>query len=209
MAHLLFLFSVTFAAAFAASALPGLLNMNAAKTSVEKGKRSGVVFSCGVSSTIMMQACVAVLLSRFIYENPEVIDILLKVALGVFALLSVYFFIAARRKKTVKQPTVKISHSNNFFKGVLLAILNLLTIPYYSALTAGWHEAGWMVFRASDIIAFVSAAGAGTFSILYLYVFFFNRLETKTRRFSKNANYILGGLLLVLCIIIFMRILYR
>ena len=93
MTHILILFFVTFSAAFMATVPPGLLNMNAAKTSVEKGKLNGVIFSLGVSSMIMVQAYIAVLISKFLYKNPEVIDLLLKIAIAVFAFFAIYFFI--------------------------------------------------------------------------------------------------------------------
>ena len=85
MSHLLILFFATYSAAFMATVPPGLLNMNAAKTSVEKGKLNGIVFSLGVSTMIMVQAYIAVYISKFLYNNPEIIDILLKVAIVVFA----------------------------------------------------------------------------------------------------------------------------
>ena len=43
MTHVLILFFATFSEAFMATVPPGLLNMNAAKVSVEKGKLNGVV----------------------------------------------------------------------------------------------------------------------------------------------------------------------
>ena len=209
MTHVLILFFATFSAAFMATVPPGLLNMNAAKTSVEKGKLDGVIFSLGVSSMIMIQAYIAVLISKFLYRNPEVIDMLLKIALVVFAFFAVYFFITAKRNKKQKIAEVKVSRKNSFFKGILLAALNLLTIPYYSGLNAMWNEAGWIKFEAWDITTFVLAAGAGTFSVLYLYTFYFNKLETKTNRFSKNSNYILSALMLVLLVITLIRIFYK
>lgn len=209
MTHILILFFATFSAAFMATVPPGLLNMNAAKTSVEKGKLNGVIFSLGVSSMIMAQAYVAVMISKFLYRNPEVIDLLLKIALGVFAFFAVYFFITAKRKKGEKRKTVRPSKKNSFFKGMGLAAVNLLTIPYYSGLNAMWNEAGWIKFELNDTITFVLAAGMGTFSVLYLYTFYFNKLETKTNRFSKNSNYILSALMLILLIITLIRILYR
>ncbi|MCR9263933.1 MAG: LysE family transporter [Flavobacteriaceae bacterium] len=209
MTHIIILFFATFSAAFMATVPPGLLNMNAAKTSVEKGKLNGIVFSLGVSSMIMVQAYVAVLISKFLYKNPEVIDLLLKIALVVFAFFAVFFFVTAKRKKTKKMQKVKVSKKNSFYKGVLLAALNLLTIPYYSGLNAMWNEAGWIKFEAQDITTFVVAAGAGTFSVLYLYTFYFDKLETKTNRFSKNSNYILSALMLVLLVITLIRIFYR
>lgn len=209
MTHIIILFFATFSAAFMATVPPGLLNMNAAKTSVEKGKLNGIVFSLGVSSMIMVQAYVAVLISKFLYRNPEVIDLLLKIALVVFAFFAVFFFITAKRKKSKKMQKVKVSKKNSFYKGVLLAALNLLTIPYYSGLNAMWNEAGWIKFEAQDITTFVVAAGAGTFSVLYLYTFYFDKLETKTNRFSKNSNYILSALMLVLLVITLIRIFYN
>jgi len=209
MTHLLILSFATFSAAFMATVPPGLLNMNAAKISVEKGKLNGIVFSMGVSSMIMVQAYIAVLISKFLYKNPEVIDILLKIALVVFAFFAVYFFINAKRKKKEKIHQVNVSRKNSFFKGVLLAALNLLTIPYYSGLNAMWNEAGWIKFEVWDITTFVLASGTGTFSVLYLYTFYFNKLETKTNGFSKNSNYILSALMLVLLVITLIRIFYK
>jgi threonine/homoserine/homoserine lactone efflux protein len=208
MQHLLLLFFATFSAASVATIPPGLLNMNAAKTSVEKGKSKGVVFSLGVSSMIMVQAYIAVLISKFLYNNPDVIDILLKIALLVFALFAVYFFIKARQPKKKNQKVVQVSKRNSYLKGFLLAGVNLLTIPYYSGLNAMWNASGWIKFETTDILTFVLAAGLGTFSVLYLYVFYFNKLETKTDGFSKNANYILSGLMLVLFIITIFRLFY-
>ncbi len=209
MIHILILFFATFSAAFMATVPPGLLNMNAAKTSVEKGKLNGVVFSLGVSTMIMLQAYVAVWISKFLYNNPEVIDILLKIALGVFGFFAVYFFVVANRKNTTPKAEVRVSKKNSYFRGMLLDALNLLTIPYYSGLNAMWNEAGWIKFETADIVTFVFAAGMGTFSVLYLYTFYFNKLETKSNRFSKNSNYILGALMVLLVIITLIRILYR
>jgi hypothetical protein len=158
---------------------------------------------------IMVQAYIAVFISKFLYRNPEVIDILLKIAIAVFAIFAVYFFIMAKRNKKQQIKEVNLSKKNSFFKGVLLAALNLLTIPYYSGLNAMWNEAGWIKFEAQDITTFVVASGAGTFSVLYLYTFYFDKLETKTNRFSKNSNYILSALMVVLLVITLMRILYR
>ena len=206
MEHLLILFFATFSAAFMATVPPGLLNMNAAKTSVEKGKLNGIIYSLGVSSMIMVQAYIAVLISKFLHSNPEVIEVLLKIALCVFAFFAIYFFIAARRNTKKKVKIVKVSKRNSFFKGILLAAVNLLTIPYYSGVNIMWNASGWIKFEVWDIIVFVWAVGFGTFSVLYMYTIYFNKLENKTNRFSQNSNYILSVLMLVLFVITLFRI---
>ena len=209
MTHLIILFFATYSAAFMATVPPGLLNMNAAKTSVDKGKLNGIIFSLGVSTVIMAQAYVAVLISKFLYNNPEVIDILLKIAIGVFAFFAIFFFISARRNKEKKIRMVKVSKKNSYFKGMLLAALNLLTIPYYSGLNAMWNATGLIAFEIWDIATFVLAAGCGSFTVLYLYTFYFNKLEARTNSFSKNSNYILSLLMIILLAITIIRIFYR
>jgi len=206
MEHLLILFFVTFSAAFMATVPPGLLNMNAAKTSVDKGKLNGIIFSLGVSTMIMIQAIIAVYISKYLHKNPDVVEVLLKIAVLVFAVLAVYFFMAARNNKKKVVKAVNISKRNSFYKGMLLAALNLLTIPYYSGLNIMWNASGWIKFQAWDIVIFVLSAGCGTFSVLYMYTIYFNKLENKTNRFSKNSNYILSVLMLVLLVITVYRI---
>jgi threonine/homoserine/homoserine lactone efflux protein len=206
MTHLLILFFVTFSAAFMATVPPGLLNMNAAKTSVEKGKLNGIIFSLGVSTMIMIQAYIAVLISKYLHIHPEVVAVLLKIALVVFAFFCVYFFVLAKQNKPKKQKTINVSKKNSFFKGVLLAALNLLTIPYYSGLNAMWKASGWIKFEVTDMLVFVLAAGMGTFAVLYFYTIYFFKLETKNNTFSRNSNYILSGLMGLLFIITIFRI---
>jgi threonine/homoserine/homoserine lactone efflux protein len=206
MPHLLILFFVTFSAAFMATVPPGLLNMNAAKTSVEKGKLNGIIFSLGVSTMIMAQAYIAVLISKYLHNNPDVVAVLLKIALVVFAVFAVYFFVLAKRNKVQQQKVINFSKKNSYFKGILLAGLNLLTIPYYSGLNAMWKTSGWIKFEITDIVIFVIAAGLGTFTVLYLYTIYFYKLEMKNNTFSRNSNYILSTLMTVLFIITFIRI---
>ncbi|ASO04334.1 LysE type translocator [Arenibacter algicola] len=208
MEHLLTLFFATFSAAFMATVPPGLLNMNAAKISVEKGKTNGIIFSLGVSTMIIIQAYISVLISKFLFKNPEIIDLLLKIALIVFAFFAIYFFVKAKKKKLNRPKIVKVSKKNSFFKGILLAALNLLTIPYYSGLNAMWNASGWIQFQFRDIATFILAAGCGTFTVLYLYTVYFTKLETKNNGFSKNSNYILSALMMLLLVITLIRIFY-
>ena len=208
MTHLLILFFATFSAAFMATVPPGLLNMNAAKVSVEKGKGNAITFSLGVSVMVMLQAYVAVLISKYLYRHPEVISWLQQAAIIVFAFFAVYFFSVARKQRERPMKMVQVSKKNTFFRGLLLASLNLLTIPYYSALNAMWNASGWIQFEYWDIAVFIVSAGGGTFSVLYLYTVYFKKLEARNNAFSRNSNYILSVLMLILLVITLIRIFY-
>ncbi len=198
MTHLTWLFLLTFSAAFIATVPPGLLNMNAAKTSVEKGRSNGVIFSLGVASMVIVQAYVAVVISKFLYRNPEVVEYLMKAALAVFAFFAVYFYRKGRKTVVAPPEVQKVSRKNSYFKGVFLASLNFLTIPYYSGLHTMWTGTGWIKFEVADVTVFLLGASLGTFTVLYLYTFYFDRMVKGTERFSRNSNYIISGLMVLL-----------
>lgn len=208
MTHLIILFFATFSAAFMATVLPGLLNLNAAKISVKKGKTAAVYFSIGVMIVICIQAYIAVLISKYLYNNPYVIDVLLKIAIVIFATLAIYFYVLARKSREKKIKTVEVSKKNSFFKGILLASINLLAIPFYIGLNAAWNASGWIKFEWEDILVFMLGAGLGSFSVLYIYIIYFNRLELKSNRFSKYSDYILSVMMLILFVITLIKIFY-
>lgn len=166
------------------------------------------MFCVGVAMTIMVQAYIGVLISKYLYRNPEVIVSLQKAALFVFAFFAFYFFLKAKKNKEKPLTLNPISKKNSFFKGVLLAALNFLTIPYYSALNAMWNSSGWIQFAFWDIAIFIFAAGSGSFTMLYLYTVYFNKLEARKNAFSRNSNYVLSLLMLILLVITLIRIYY-
>lgn len=207
--HLFILFLATFGAAFLASAPPGLLNVNAAKTGVEKGSPNGVIFGLGISVMVMTQTYIAVRISKYLSKNPEMVDWLMQAAIIIFGFLTIFFFLKAKRSSVQENVLSSGKKRGSFTKGLLLAAINVLTIPYYSGLNSLFHAQGLMHYEVIDEIVFILSAGSGTFLVMYLYVFYFNKRNFKKGRFSKNSNYILSGLMLLLTIITAVRILYR
>lgn len=209
MTDLIILFFVTFSAALLGVVPPGLINITAAKISTQKGKMNGVIFAIGASLVVLIQAIIAVTISKYLHYNQEVIDVLLKVALFIFGFLGIYFFIIARKKKEKRIRRVKVSKKSSFFKGIFLATLNVLPIPYFAGLNALWKVSGLMEFTITDITIFVLAAGFGTFAMLYMYVFYFDKSQSRSGTFSKYSDYILSVLMLILVIITLVRIFYN
>ena len=206
MLQLAILCLATFAAAFFASLPPGLLNMNAAKTSIEKGKKNGITFALGISTTVILQAYLAVRIAKVLSQNPEIIAILLKIALVIFGSLAVFFLVKGKKQKEENYEIMNEKKRGSFTKGAFLAALNLLTIPYYAGLNTFFHAQGFMNYTVIDELVFVVSAGLGTFLVMYFYVFYFDKMEQKTNRFSKNANYILSGLMVILFVITLIKI---
>lgn len=208
MTDLIILFFITFSAALLGVVPPGLINITAAKISTQKGKMNGIIFAIGASLIVLVQAMIAVMISKYLYHNQEVIDALLKIALVIFGLLGIYFFMIARKKKGKRIRMVKVSKKGSFFKGIFLAMLNVLPIPYFAGLNALWRTSGLMEFTNIDIAVFILGAGFGTFAMLYMYVFYFNKSQSRSGKFSKSSDYILSILMLILVIITLIRIFF-
>ncbi|PTX59263.1 threonine/homoserine/homoserine lactone efflux protein [Kordia periserrulae] len=211
MTDFIILFFITFSAALLGVVPPGLINITAAKISTQKGKMNGIIFAIGASIVVFIQAIIAVMISKYLYHNQQIIEVLEKAAVVIFGLLAIYFFIVARKKTKKKKRIrmVKVSKKGSFFKGIFLAMLNVLPIPYFIGLNALWRASDLMEFTVVDIITFVLGTGFGTFAMLYMYVFYFNKSQSKSGNFSKYSDHILSGLMLVLVIVTLIRIFYK
>lgn len=200
------LFLITYLAAFIGVVPPGLVNMTVAKTCVEKGKKNGFFVAIGAGIVILIQAFIAVLLAKYIFDHPFIRRMILRAGLVVFCILAVYFFIQARHKKGIKHNRQK-ANANSVFKGMLIAALNVFPIPYFVAIAGAMNLSGGMDYDWSLLISFAAAACAGSFTALYLYVMLFDKIERKAESFTKYSNYFMAGLMLVLILVALIRIL--
>lgn len=173
---------------------PGLLNMTAAKISLKEGYSRGIIFSIGVCVVVCLQTYLAAIFARYLSNHPEVIDILQRVAFVIFVLMTIYFLLLAR-----KQPKLEIddnvrSKYSRFFHGMLLSSLNIFPIPYQAYMTITLASFGWLMFDAISIISYVAGAAMGTFIMLYIYIFFFDKVKNEKLTSQKGMNYLIGSI---------------
>ncbi|UZO81578.1 LysE family transporter [Aquimarina sp. ERC-38] len=198
-------FLITYFASLLGVLPPGLVNMTVAKTCVERGKHNGLLVAIGATLVVFIQACIAILLAKYIFFNPYVRNILLRTGAVIFLLLSIYFFVKARQKN-IKIRTYKHAHTQSFFKGAMVSLLNILPIPYFCAIAAAMSVSNKVDYDAYYITVFSIAAGLGTFTSLYLYVLSFLKIENRTASITKYSNYFMAFLMLILVVITVVRI---
>lgn len=187
---------------------PGLLNMTAAKIGLKEGPGRGIMFSTGVCITVFIQTYLAAIFARFLSTRPDVIEILQRVAFVLFILIAVYFLLLANKRKTVEadEETVR-SKRGRMLHGVVLASLNLFPIPYQAYMTITLASFGWLDFERTSIITYVTGATMGTFVMLYVYIFFFDKIKTNPLTSQKNMNYVIGGITGLVALVTFVSIL--
>lgn len=185
---------------------PGLLNMTAAKISLKEGHTRGVVFSIGVSTIVLIQTYVAAIFASYLSHHPEIVDILQRVAFVVFVLITIYFlFISKKEPKEVAEPEIR-SKKSRFFQGVFMSGINMFPIPYQAYMTITIASFGWLDFNQISIISYVAGAAMGTFVMLYVYMFFFDRIKNKSITSQKSMNYLIGAVTGVISIITLINI---
>jgi len=185
---------VGFVAAFVGLIAPSMLNMTAAKTSLEKGKAAGIQFAAGAASVVTVQAFIAVYFANKI--TPEVIKVLQKAAFFVLIGLAIFFFMQARKKFKAEGKDKK---GSTFIVGMGMSSLNMLAVPFYLAMAKVGQGYG-MILDIPYSLVYVVGAVLGAFSLFAIYASFAEIIAVKAQFIAKNINYILAGLFVILAI---------
>ena len=153
-----------------------------------------VLFSIGVCVIVCLQTYLAAIFAKYLSNHPEVIEILQRVAFVIFVLITIYYLLLARKQpKPNVEANIRSKHSR-FFQGILLSALNVFPIPYQAYMTLTIASFGWLTFETYSIIAYVAGAASGTFVMLYIYIFFFDKIKNEKLTSQKNMNYVIGSI---------------
>lgn len=173
---------------------PGLINMTAAKVSIEEGRTRAFVFAAGAITIILVQTFLAVVFAKFIDQNPSVIILLREIGLVIFTGLTLYFFLTKNQIKRKEDETHLKSKKSRFFLGMLLSALNFFPIPFYVFVSVTLATYEYFSFEMNFVYSFVIGSGLGALFAFYCYIAFFKKMESKTEFLLKNMNYIIGSI---------------
>ena len=197
------LFVIAFAASAGATIPPGLLNMNAARIRVANGSGPALRFIAGVATVIAVEAWAAAAFSKFVYENPEVQRNFLWLGIGVFSLLTWYFF--NRSQKSVQA----LKDQRNFFlRGAIMGALNVLNIPFYAVMHAVLRNASLVRLAPSETLVFATAAMSGTAAVLFGYSYGSSKVNFDELNFQRRANRLIGFVMFALAVISLIRLIW-
>ena len=180
---------------------PGLINMTAAKVSIEEGRTRAFVFAVGAVVIILLQTFLAVVFAKFIDQNPSVVLLLREIGLVIFTGLTFYFFLTSKKLKPKKNEIKLKSKKSRFFLGMLLSALNFFPIPFYVFVSVTLASYEYFSFEKSFVYSFVIGSGIGALFAFYCYIAFFKKLENNTEFLLKNMNYIIGTITGVVSVI--------
>ena len=195
-----------FITAFIGIIPPGLINMTAAKVNLKEGKKNALWFVLGAVLVIFIQVFIAIFFARFINSRPDLVTLLREVGFGIFATLTIYFLVLAQKPKGKTRKIKKNSTTSRFFFGMLLSALNFFPIPYYVFVSVALSSFKLFSFDTTSILIFVTGAILGSFLVFYIYIGFFNKIESKTDYILRNMNTIIGSITGLISVITLLNI---
>ena len=200
VSHLFFGFIMAFVGLLA----PGMLNMTAVRTSIENGKKAGIVFSGGAASVVFLQASIALIFTNYLNQHPEIIEKLKIAGVVVFFILAIFFFLQARKSSKAEG---KARKGNLFFIGMFMSSMNMLAIPFYLGMSTFLSAKEQLILEQPYITIYVLGAALGAFMLFVTYVSLATIIVKKVQFIAKNINYILSVLFLILASLTLVKIL--
>jgi len=185
------LFFFGFFFSFAGSITPSMLNMTALKISLEKGRSAANKYALGVALLVVPQIYIAVILTKYITENPKILETFDKVGVVIFMLLSFYFYNESKKSK-VKVDAKTTKKENPFLTGITLSLLNMFAIPFFCGIIVLLDNFTLFYFDTIPILFFILGSVLGTFYILFLYGKFAKIIQKKTGKLIRDINLILS-----------------
>jgi threonine/homoserine/homoserine lactone efflux protein len=187
------LFFFGFVFSFLGSITPSMLNMTALKISIEKGRGAANRYAFGVSLIVIPQVFIAIILTKYIAQNPKILETLEKAGILIFILLSYYFYRESKKSK-IKVEVIKSKKENSFLTGITLSSLNMFAIPFFSGIVIALDAFNLFNFNLVPVISFIFGSIVGTFYILLLYAKFAKIIQSKTGKLTKDINIVLSVL---------------
>ncbi len=202
-----------FLTALVGVAPPGIINMTAARISVQDGKTRAMMFTLGASIVVFIQTLVAIVFAQYIEGHKEVVILLREIGFGIFAVLTLYFIFIAKAPRVKLKEELRIkSKKSRFFLGMLISAINFFPIPYYVFASITLASYGYFTFDTFSGIFFVMGVVLGSFVVFYAYMAYFQKIESKAVFLLKNMNVIMGtitGIVSILTLYNILRYYYK
>ena len=168
---------------------PSMLNITASKIYVENDKKVARQFIIGASLIVLFQVFLAVKITEFVEEFPQLIYWIQNFAIIIFSILSVLFIYKGLSKP--KQRTIK-PIKNGFLFGLSLSSINMFAIPFFAIAHSSFVMHGWAMSGFTCTSLFGIGTVLGTFAILSSYIFLAKKVEHKIISYTKYFNLLIG-----------------
>ena len=200
-----------FAAGFIGYLPPSMINLSIVGISVKNNLKAGLVFSLGALLVGGVQEWFSLACTDMIIENQQVMSILEDAAVFVLLGLGSFFLfkgIKERKQSTQTNKEIETKGQGYFLRGIFTSTINFLAIPYWLVIGTVFGTKGWISFKKPELSFFISGGILGMMALFFGYVFLSQILVKKMSGVSRNMNFIMGIIFIVLGFVQVFRLLH-
>jgi threonine/homoserine/homoserine lactone efflux protein len=176
----------------------GPINLSVVDITLKKNFAAALRFCFAAALVEIGQATIAImfgkLISRKIAEFPE----LKLIVIAFFLVLGLYFIF---KKDKPKADVSTENKRSTFLSGIIVAILNPQTIPYWIFVLAYLKSAQVLYLKSWHMLLFLIGVSIGKFIILSLYGYLSEHIKKHTANLNDYVSKGIGGLLIIVGLI--------
>lgn len=151
---------------FAGSIPPGSINISVMQLSMQDHRRAAFFLAIGAGVTEFLYAGFTVAFYKYLTDNAELNQIFLSITAAALIILGVYnLFLKTTSKNFSKSD--KMRGRAGFTRGVLLGLLNPMTMPFWLAVTSYLMAYNWISLESNHYWMYVVGLTVGTIILLW------------------------------------------
>jgi len=156
---------VAFIVSYIGSIPPGSINVSVMQLSMLKKHRAAIFFSLAASLTEFLYAGITVQFHIFLNTHPTISDYFKIITSLALIVLGLWNLLSKQTSSSVEVNT-KLTGRHGFMRGLILGILNPMTIPFWLAITTYLENDGLIEVTDFGFWAYLIGLSTGTFSLL-------------------------------------------
>lgn len=171
---------VAFLVSYVGSIPPGTINVSVMQLSILKKHRAGIFFAFAASAVEFIYAGITVQFHIFLNNNETIADyfrIITSIALIGLGLWNIF----SKATSTSVQVDTKLTGRHGFLRGLILGVLNPMTIPFWLAITTYLENDGLISVDGFAFWMYLIGLSTGTFCLLLT-------VDALGKRFSRIAD---------------------
>lgn len=195
-----------FLGAFIGGVAFGPINLSVVELTIKKNLSAANRFCLAAALVEIGQAFIAILFGKLISRKIDEFPELKLLVILFFFLLGLYFVLKKDKPKSELNST---GDRSSFLNGIIVAVLNPQSIPYWIFVLAYLKSANVLELYSIKLWLFLAGIAIGKYTILVIYSylsFFINRHVSNLNTYVSKT---IGGLLMVIGFIQAVRYFYN
>lgn len=187
----------------------GNMSFTSTQICIQEGFKKAWQYAIGVAIVEMIYLRLALTGMNWVVKHRVLFLGLGWLTVGLFLVLGILAFKAARKQKIEKKALLLNNKLNRFVLGLTMSALNPAQIPFWFLWTSTLIQARILPVATTPFNEFTIGAGTGTLAGLAVYIHGGNWLVARRKTSNQTLNKIMGVVFIITALIQLYRMLYK